>query len=330
MPAESTGLLETTDTHMSVDIPVGEWALSPSLPPDRHPAAVYLARLSAGSRRTQGQILGAIANMVRQGATIETFPWWQLRYQHVQGVRSMLAERYAPATANKALAALRGVLKQSFLLGLMSAEEYERERHVESVRGSRLPRGRALTAGELRSLFATCDTSTPSGARNAALVGILYGGGLRRTEAASLLLEHYDQSDGTLRVLGKGNKERQVPLPPGAQRALASWLVHRGDESGPLLCPVQKNGRVMLRHMAGESILEALHRLTSEYGGEEFSPHDLRRSCVSDLLDAGADLAVVQQIVGHSSPSTTARYDRRGAHARRKAADMLHVPFKII
>jgi integrase/recombinase XerD len=325
--AEITVPLDPTVTHMSVGIPVEEWPLSPTLPADRHPVAVYLARLAPGSRRTQAQALGVIAEMVRPGTTIETFPWWQLRYTHVQGIRSLLAERYAPATSNKTLAALRGVLKQAFLLGLMPAEEFERARHVESVRGFRLPRGRALAAGELRALFGACDTTTPSGARNAALLGVLYGAGLRRTEASSLLLEHYDTATGTLRVMGKGNKQREVPLPPGSRRALDAWLVHRGDEPGALLCPVQKNGHVMMRAMAGESILEALQRLTHETGGERFSPHDLRRSCVSDLLDAGADLSVVQQIVGHASPTTTARYDRRGAHARRRAVDLLHVPY---
>jgi site-specific recombinase XerD len=297
------------------------------LPADRHPVLVYLARLSVGSRRTQRQVLEVIAEMLAPGIGAEHLPWGQLRYSHVQAVRSLLAERYSPATANKALTALRGVLRQSFLLGHLPAEEYQRAQCVESIRGTRLPRGRSLTAGEIRSLFGVCDTTTPGGSRNACLLGILYGGGLRRMEAAGLTLEQYDTSNGSLKVLGKGNKQRLVPLPPGAQNAVSVWLSFRGPEPGPLLCPVLKSGQIVYRHVTGQAILEILLRLTRENGGARFSPHDLRRTFVGDLLDAGADLALVQGIVGHSSPATTARYDRRPENAKRRAADMIHVPF---
>src|SRR5437762_9238019 len=118
---------------------------------DQHPAAVYLARLSQGSRRTMKQAVHTIARMMTGArADAATFPWGELRYQHTAAIRAQLAERFSAATANKMLAALRGVLQEAWRLGLMSAEDYRRAADLATVRGSTLPRGRALSTGEIR------------------------------------------------------------------------------------------------------------------------------------------------------------------------------------
>jgi hypothetical protein len=112
-------------------------------------------------------------------ASAEAFPWAALRYQHTQGLRTALAARYAPSTANRQLSALRGVLREAWRLGAMTAEHYRRAADLEPVHGERLPAGREVTAGELRALFVACrEDTTPAGARDAALLAILYGGGL--------------------------------------------------------------------------------------------------------------------------------------------------------
>lgn len=210
---------------------------------DRHPAAVYIARLAPGSRRTMRAALDLVAGILAPGTDAWSFPWHQVRYQHAQAVRAVLAERYAPNTANKVLAALRGCLKEAWRLGLVAAEEYHRAADLERVRGERLPAGRGLSPGEIRALFEACRDGTAAGARDAALLAVLYGCGLRQAEVAT------------------------------------------------------------------------------------FSPHDLRRSFIGDLLDAGADISAVQQLAGHSSVSTTARYDRRGERAKVTAAGLLHIPY---
>lgn len=140
----------------SVPVPIGPRALLriEALPAERHPAAVYLASLGSGSRRTMRQSLGVIANLVSGGrADVRTLKWEALRYQHCQAVRTALAERYAPGTTNKMLAALRGVLKEAWRLGLTSAENYHRAVDLKAIKSETLPRGRALSAGELRALF---------------------------------------------------------------------------------------------------------------------------------------------------------------------------------
>jgi site-specific recombinase XerD len=132
-------------------------------------------------------------------ANAEGIDWAAIRYQHAQAVRAKLAETYSPATVNKALSALRGVLRESWRLGLVTAEDYHRASDLEAVRGETLPRGRALGAGELAALMsACCMDAGPSGARDAALLALLYGGGLRRSEAVAGRVQsrEYSSSSG--------------------------------------------------------------------------------------------------------------------------------------
>jgi integrase/recombinase XerD len=297
--------------------------------PARHPAAVYLARLSPGSRRTMREALDTVARIVRRGEMAVTLPWHELRYEHVQAVRAVLAERYAPATANKLLAALKGALKEAWRLGLMDGEPYQCAVDVAGVEATTLPRGRALAAGELAALLRACAADVrATGARDAALLAVLYGAGLRRAEAVALALADCEPVGGALTVWsGKGHKARVVYPAAGSATALADWLAVRGAAPGSLLCPVDKAGRVAVRRMTTQAVLGILRRRARAAGVARFSPHDLRRSFVSDLLDAGADVSAVQQLAGHASVQTTLRYDRRGERAKAKAAGLLHLPY---
>lgn len=306
----------------------GSGPLAPvHLPADRNPALVYLARLAPGSRRAMGQALRVLASLAGD-APVERFPWHRLRYAHTQAMRAKVAARYAPASANKILCALRGVLKECARLELARAEDVLRASDLPSLRGGRLPRGRALAPGELRALFAACDASTARGTRDAALLALLYGAGLRRSEAVRVAPRDFDLANGVLRVTGKGDRQRAIPLAPGVPEAVERWLRARGDGPGPLLLRVRKGGAPAREGLGGQAVLMILRRLARRGGVAPFSPHDARRSFISDLLDAGADLSTVQQLAGHAQVTTTARYDRRGEHARRRAVGLLHVPLR--
>ena len=125
---------------------------------------------------------------------------------------------------------------------------------------------------------------------------------------------------------GKGRKERRVPLASGSGAIIREWLAIRGDEPGPLLTPVRRGGTVVLRSITTRAVANILERLAHAAGVEGFSAHDFRRTMIGDLLEAGADIATVQRLAGHASPDTTARYDRRPAETRRKAARLRSVP----
>ena len=270
-----------------------------------------------------GQALEVVVELLG-GRDVRTFPWASLRYEHAQAVRRVLIERYAPATANKVLSAFRGVAREAWRLGLIDAETHARIRDVPGVRGSRLPAGREVPMCELAKLFRTCAEAGASGVRDAAALALLYGAGLRRSEAVSVDVAAFDGA--TVRVLGKGNKERSVPIPAAAVAALRAWLELRGSTPGPLLCPVR--GRtVTVRAMSAQAIMMALLRRAGDGDVPHLSPHDLRRSYITGLLRAGADLSTVQRLAGHASVTTTTRYDRRGDDEKAKAVALLHVPY---
>lgn len=297
--------------------------------PDQNPAAVYLAGLgSPTSRQTMRQALDAIARLLGAADCLSA-DWPALRYQHTAAVRAWLAGHGAPATANKHLAALRGVLKAAWRLGQMGADDYQRAVDLEPIKGERIPAGRALTAGEIAALFAACDRdSSPAGARDGAMLALLRVLGLRRAEVAGLALDDYNPTASTLRVLGKRNKQRELPVTIGAADRLAEWLAIRGPEPGPLFCAINKAGRITLAGLSGDVVFDVLERRALEAGVVDVSPHDLRRTFAGDLLDSGVDIATVQRLMGHSTISTTARYDRRGEAAKRRAVTLLLIPHK--
>ncbi len=292
---------------------------------DEHPAAVYLAGLSASSRRTMTGALDAIARILTgdEESSAWDVPWHRLRFQHTQAIRSALQEKYAHSTANRMLSALRGVLRAAWKLGLMTGDNYQMAASVAAVRGETTPAGRALAHGELAALLAACD-HTPLGVRDAAILSVLYGCGLRREELVTLDLDDYDLAAAELRVHGKGNKQRTVPAGPVVP-ALEDWLGVRGRQPGPLFWGL--GNRNTGRRLTAQAVYNMLEKRTKEAGVEPLSPHDFRRTYVGDLLDAGADIVTVQKMAGHANPATTSRYDRRDSRARHKAASLLHVPY---
>lgn len=300
------------------------------IPLDLSPAAVYLAQLKQSSRRPQKQALDLIASLLTSGtANCLTLNWAAIRYQHTAAVRGRLLDRYAPATANRILSALRGVLEQSWLLGQMSAEDYHRAARLAPITGETLPAGRELLAEEIASLIQNCiEDGSPIGIRDAAIISILFGAGLRREEITKLNLDDYNPEDVKLVIRGKRSKQRIAYLGDGALAALMNWLELRGKDAGPLFFSVKRGGN--LRHgrrLSPQSIYYLLKVRAKRAGVKPFTPHDLRRTFVSRLLDAGVDIAIVAKMAGHSNIQTTARYDRRPEEAKQRAARLLQIPY---
>jgi len=257
-----------------------------------------------------------------------SFPWDEVRFSHTAALRSALAETCAPASVNQALAAWKGVLKAAWRLGLLDDRDYNRAVDVAGVKNQVPPRGRAASIGEVRALLDVCRDGTPLGARDAALLALAYGTGLRRAEIVALDLVDYNRETGELLVRrGKGAKSRTAYVAGGAALALDAWLEVRGEGDGPLLHPYNKGGHMTTRRLCAQTVRDLLDKRVKQAGLQSLSPHDLRRTFISELLEAGADLSVVQQLAGHASVATTTRYDRRGEKAKRKAVALLHVPF---
>jgi integrase/recombinase XerD len=292
------------------------------------PAEAYIQRLGVGSRRGQSEALNTVASfLLGRPANAIDVDWSSIRYNQTAGIRSWLVSKYRPATCKRILAAVRGVLKESWRLGLMSHDDWARACDIASIRAEDEPRGRALTNVEMKKLFDACATDTSiAGVRDSALLTVLYGIGLRRSELVGLNFSDYDASEGTLSIDGKGGKPRVGYLISNAKVALDAWVNVRGDFDGPLFLPFVRGGKVSRRRMTAEGLALIFRRRGHEAGVETFSLHDLRRTFITDLLSAGADLSVVQKLAGHRNISTTLIYDRRGEEAKLAAANLLAVP----
>ncbi len=303
--------------------------------PWESPIVGFLVRMGASSRPPS---LDALRRACRVfGVELGAVVWPQVDRTQFAALRSWLAEHHAPGTGNSTLSAVRGVLLECVRAGTLSRDAFERIIDVKPIRGSRELRGRAVPSDELARLFTTArKIRGPIGLRHAAMLGVMYGGGLRRTEVCRLELAAYSVElvdvdgatveSGTLRIIGKGNVERIVPLPAGATAAIAAWLRARGAEPGPLFCHVRKLTVNPSRWLHPASMYRSVKVLQKRAQVKSVSPHDFRRSYASDLLDAGADVPTVQKLLGHADPVTTVRYDRRGERSRRRAAQLIKVP----
>ncbi|MER5322272.1 tyrosine-type recombinase/integrase [Streptosporangium roseum] len=318
----------------------GELLLAVRSDPIRNPYRVYLDQLKAGdSRRKMATALDRIARLIH-GADLDDatvtgadLPWHLLRYEHTSRIRARLVEMdLSPAYTNQHLVALRRTLQEAWRLEQMTAEDYQRAADVANVKGTREPAGQHIPEDVIDALFAVFDDDdTLIGARDRALLGALYSTGARREELAKATLANYDSGARSLRVRGKGDKERTVHLTEHANQLVEAWLDRRGRTPGALFPPIRRGGHIQLNgariaHMTGQAIRKILIKRLAQAGASPRTPHDFRRTFIGELLDAGVDLATAQALVGHSSPTTTARYDRRPQRKRREAVDRLRAP----
>ena len=251
------------------------------------------------------------------GVDLERFSAWcdergvapaDIRHRDVRRYASALsAEGAAPATVARKLASIRSLY--DFLVRTEAMPQNPADLVSAPKRESKLPR--VLTRDQVAGLLDRIPARTPLELRDRAILELAYSCGLRVEEITSLDLGALDFESERLRVLGKGSKERILPVGEPAQRAIERYLAR----ARPALSPppeeqamfVSKNGRRLsssdvarrLRHWVREAALAA-----------GVSPHSLRHSFATHLLEGGADLRTIQELLGHASISTTQIYTR--------------------
>lgn len=290
------------------------------------PARAYLLSLnSPRSRQTMASFLNIVAGMLG-AVSLESCSWGSLRRHHVMAVTELLRDTgRATATVNTYLSALKGVAKEAWMLKLMDVESFQHIRAVRNLRGSRLPRGRALPPEEIRSLFAVCEGDDSSlGIRDAAMLAVILGCGLRRSEAVGLNLSDIVMHERSLKVLGKGNKERLAYMPSGTWLRLRRWIDDvRGEKDGPLFTRIRRFDTLTNDRLTDQAVYHILQVRQRQAGIAKCAPHDLRRTFATAMLDNGEDLITVKDAMGHVSVTTTQQYDRRGEARLRTARDRL-------
>lgn len=214
----------------------------------------------------------------------------------------------AASSAARSLAAVRSLHRFAALEGVAADDP---GRAVSPPRaGKRLPK--ALPVDTVFAILDQCDPNTPKGLRDRALLEVLYGTGMRISEAVGLDIDDIDLTERTVLVRhGKGAKQRLVPLGGPAAAAIEAYLVRvrpgwavKAKQSTPAVFLNQRGGRLS-RQAAWTVLREAA---TNAGVAEHVSPHTLRHSFATHLLDGGADVRVVQELLGHASVATTQIY----------------------
>lgn len=216
--------------------------------------------------------------------------------------------------------------REQFVLNL------DRVAQVTDVTGESEQAGRHIEGGELVALMRACmDDPAPAGVRDAAIIALAAASGARRAELTRAWTSDYktiDHDTVELTLHGKGDKPRKVALSRGAAWALADWFKLRGRGEGFVFCAILKSGRLQLDHgISTNSLAKMLEKRRRQAFVAPLTWHDFRRSFAGNLLDAGTDLVTVQRLMGHSSPTTTSNYDRRGERVQKDALSKLHVPY---
>jgi len=255
--------------------------------------------------------------------------WATLNAANVQGIINKIDG--APATINTTLAALRGVAKSAWRLGVISRETLDQINDVKGARGSRLAAGRDVPITERAALLAVCKAGERAiDRRDAAMLAMVMATGMRREELVTLSVGDltYEDDQITVRVQGKGNKEREVYVSGPAMRAIEIWFDSRGRGAGALFCYVTRGNRVVTDHQISTTAAsKRLDRRAEAAGIKDLGWHDFRRTYAGDMLDSGADISTTAALMGHSDVRTTQRYDRRPKATRKAAAARVKVPF---
>jgi len=237
----------------------------------------------------------------------------------LRAVRAWLAALHArglaAASVGRKLAAVRSCFRFLVRRGVIEANP------AREARTPRQPRRLVsfLPIDEATQLVDGRAVGGASRARDVAILEMLYATGLRVSELAGLDLDDVDRDERTVRVLGKGRKERIVPYGAHAARALEAWLGERGGRGGALFTNAQ-GGRLTARSV------HTIVRRSARAAGltRRVSPHTLRHTFATHLLDGGADLRAIQELLGHSRLSTTQRYTHVGADQLMKIYDKAH------
>jgi integrase/recombinase XerD len=251
-------------------------------------------------------------------------------------VRAFVAERAAardvddrPAAAASVARALVSV--RSFHRFCVDEERAEVD-PTDDVRAPRVPAGipKALTEAEVEALIAAVAGDGPRALRDRAILEVLYASGIRITELVGLDRADLDLEAGLVRVLGKGAKERIVPIGGAAERALGAYLSRGRPELVGSAARARRAGDAVFVNARGARLTrQGCWGIVRDMGrragmGERVHPHVLRHSCATHLVDHGADIRVVQEVLGHASVSTTQVYTLVSAARLRAVYDAAH------
>ncbi len=295
----------------------------------RNPLTLYLTRLAPSSQLTMRYVLQDAADRLGfEDINLEDIDWHLLQPEHVIALVAALREDgYAPNTSSLYVNAVRGVMNEAWRMSLITQEHLLRMRTVKPAPGTRLGQGRNLRRTMIREMMDVCAADPrPQGLRDAALIGLLYGSGMRKSESVNLDLNQLNFAERSLRVIGKGNKELLKYAPDWAFAKLQAWLDFRreqlkeGEQDDTFLFNRIRRGSHITRERITKHAIYYIARQRGEQVGVKIMPHDFRRSFITRVIEEH-DLSIAQKLAHHTNIQTTASYDVRDDNERRRAVD---------
>ena len=315
----------------------------------RNAAVEYLNSLGSETSRAGMRSKLKIFAQWYKYPSIETCEWGLMRREHivdfmeylktreqsentgeVQGARQKNKSGLQANSINNYLCALKGVARAAWALDQINDHELQRITAIKQLRFYRQPAGRALTFREGRKMLEACSSDNPQQIRDLAILSLLLGCGLRRAEVPALQMNQIHLDSGYIRLIGKGNKERTVYLNGEVKENLTNWINYRGSEEGYVFGRFTKGckhlvlDKPLVERYIGK-IVERYQQSSGQGTVKPATPHDLRRTFATRLLDKGVDVSLVKTLMGHASVATTALYDRRGEESLREAASKIEL-----
>ena len=295
----------------------------------RNPLTLYLTRLAPSSQLTMRYVLQDAADRLGfEDINLEDIDWHLLQPEQVMALVAVLREDgYAPNTSSLYVNAVRGVMNEAWRMSLISQDHLLKMRSVKPMAGTRLSQGRNLRRTLIRELMEVCAADPrPQGLRDAAVIGILYGSGMRKSESVNIELAHVNFAERSLQVTGKGNKQLIKYAPAWAFAKLDAWLEFRrsqlkdGEQDDTFLFNRIRRGSHITRERITKHAIYYIARQRGEQVGVKIMPHDFRRSFITRVIEE-YDLSIAQKLAHHTNIQTTANYDVRDDNERRRAVD---------
>ena len=293
------------------------------------PVVLYLERLAPSSRQTMRYVLQDAADRLGvEDVTIDEFPWHQLQPGHITAlVAALRADGYAPNTSSLYVNAIRGVMNQAWQQSLITQDHLLKIRAVKAGGGTRLSKGRNLRRTLTRELMDVCAADPrPQGLRDAAIIAILYGSGMRKSESVNLELSQINVAERSLQVMGKGNKELIKFAPAWAFEKPEAWLAFRrahlpeGVDDDDFLFNRIRRGNHITRERITKHAIYYIAKQRGKQVGVNIMPHDFRRSFITRVIEE-YDVSIAQKLAHHANIATTVSYDMRDDNERRNATD---------
>jgi site-specific recombinase XerD len=283
---------------------------------------IAVANRAADWRRLKALVLDSVSSPITKRVynlgLDEFFVWYELEPRPGFTKATVSAWRVAlearglgSVSINVRITAVRKLAVEAADNGLLAQELAAGITRVKGAKSKGVRVGNWLSVQQAQKLLNAPDVSTKKGLRDRAMLAVLLGCGLRRSEVAALTMKHIQQRDNRwciVDLVGKHGRVRTIPVPTWVKVAVDAWTAAAGLTEGHVLRPVGRGDRVLGERMTEKVVWQLLQPYARAAGVPGIAPHDLRRSCAKMCRAAGGELEQIQLLLGHASVQTTERY----------------------